>query len=497
VGAVIDWRSPEPTQTSLKKTNSNEQQRLTMNSIAARLFIVASLVLATFVIVTSLAVRHSVHKRAEDALFSRMQGMIYGILGAAELVDESTLAVNEGELPEQRLLSSVNGIYAEVRDSGNRVVWASKSSVSSIPEKVKAPVGTWRYLHRNENTSEEVRALQFQAIYVAESGAEPLFTIQVVEDAEVFASDLSRFDRNLWFTLLLAALLLLLVLAAVLIWGLKPLRDIGKDLSRIERGDAERLDTSLPRELRPLASSINTLLASERNRQSRYRNVMDDLAHSLKTPLSILRNITSGSAGSGTNANSSNTADSNGERSHDTAEIKTQTERMQDIITYHLQRAQAGGSQALAPSISPSSIIKRIGDSLQKAYPSSEPTLGQKIEFISELEEDFQLKVTESDLFEILGNLLENACKYGANKVVVKGTSDDASAQLTVSDNGQGFPETAMQELLTRGRRADTQQEGQGLGLAFTTELVESYGGHLSLANNEQGGARVMLNFPL
>ena len=105
--------------------------------------------------------------------------------------------------------------------------------------------------------------------------------------------------------------------------------------------------------------------------------------------------------------------------------------------------------------------------------------------------------MTESDLFEILGNLLENACKYGASKVIVKGTSNDDRAQLTVVDNGPGFPQTAMEELLTRGRRADTKQEGQGLGLSFTTELVESYGGKLSLANDEQGGARVMLNFPV
>lgn len=300
----------------------------------------------------------------------------------------------------------------------------------------------------------------------------------------------------------MAALLLLLVLAGVLIWGLKPLRDIGKDLSRIEQGDAERLDTSLPRELRPLASSINTLLASERNRQTRYRNVMDDLAHSLKTPLSILRNITSSASGAAA-GNRENAVDANAtkntssEQIRDTAEIKTQTERMQDIIAYHLQRAQAGGSQALAPPISPLSIIQRIGDSLQKAYPGAPSNAGENIEFSTELEEDFQLKVTESDLFEILGNLLENACKYGASKVIVKGTSNDDRAQLTVVDNGPGFPQTAMEELLTRGRRADTKQEGQGLGLSFTTELVESYGGKLSLANDEQGGARVMLNFPV
>jgi len=449
-----------------------------MNSIAARLFLVASLLLAAFVILTSLAVRHSVHKRAEDALFNKMQGMIYGILGAAELVDDTRLIVSEAQLPEQRLLSPVTGIYAEVRDAEHQVVWSSASSVNAIPDIANAPVGDWKYLHNNQNTDNEVRALQFQAIYVSQSGAEPRFVVQVVEDAVEFADNLSSFDRNLSVSLLLAALALLLVLASILAWGLKPLRDIGKNLKRIETGETDRLDTKLPHELKPLASSINTLLASERNRQTRYRNVMDDLAHSLKTPLSVLGNISTQS----------------GEISADDNRVlNRQTERMKDIISYHVQRARAGNRQALAPPLSPAQTVRRLGESLQKIY--ADTGNGKPVQFITNLEPDFKLHVAESDLLEMMGNVMENACKYGASTVTVNGYQDASGLQLSVSDDGPGFPPDAIDELSVRGRRADTKQEGQGLGLALTAELVESYGGSLQLRNSQSGGAEIVMLF--
>ena len=100
----------------------------------------------------------------------------------------------------------MTGIYAEVRDADNQIVWSSASTVNAIPDITDGPVGDWRYLHNNEGSDDEVRALQFQAIYVAQSGAEPRFIIQVVEDAVEFADNLSTFDRNLSVSLLLAAL---------------------------------------------------------------------------------------------------------------------------------------------------------------------------------------------------------------------------------------------------------------------------------------------------
>lgn len=457
-----------------------------MNSIAARLLLAVSLVLAAFVILTYFAVKLSVHQRAEEALNTKMQGLVYGLLGAAELVDEQQLRVIEAELPEQRLLSPVTGIYAEVRDSGNNIVWSSKSRVPSIPVVQNTPVGTWRYVHRDKGTSEEVRAVQFRAIYVAENGAEPLFTFQVVEDATEFSSSLASFDRNLWVTLLLAALALLAVQLLVLAWGLRPLRRIRRDLGLIESGEKESLDTALPEELSPLAQSINTLLNSERNRHLRYRNVMEDLAHSLKTPLSILRNLP------GTISVDTKTVAKQAE-SDTGAVVAQQTERMNDIIGYHLQRAQAGGSQALAPPITPLPTLERLAESLRKVYaPRDDQPL---VTFSFNIEKDFYLRVNEADLMEILGNLLDNACKYGATAISVHGSRNKQKLQLVVTDNGQGFPAEAPERLLERGRRADSTQEGQGVGLALTRELVESYGGTLRLANGENKGAMVSIVF--
>lgn len=449
-----------------------------MNSIAARLLLAASLVLAAFVILTYLAVKHSVHQRAEAALNTKMQGLVYGLLGAAELADEEQLIVSEAELPEQRLLSPVTGIYAEVRDSGNNIVWASKSRVATIPVVRDAPIGAWRYVHRDKGTSEEVRALQFKAIYVSDNGSEPVFSFQVVEDATEFSSSLASFDRNLWVTLLLAALVLLITQLLVLAWGLSPLRRIRRDLEMIESGNKESLETRLPEELTPLAHSINTLLNSERNRHLRYRNVMEDLAHSLKTPLSILRNVAEG-------------GDSDKESAG--RNIGQQTDRMNDIIGYHLQRAQAGGSQALAPPVSPLPTLTRLSDSLAKVYAPGVNREAVNFEF--DIDEDFTLRINEADLMEILGNLLDNACKYGASTITVTGSQTRSGRQLTVADDGQGFPEDEPERLLERGRRADTSQEGQGVGLALTRELVESYGGELKIANGSGGGAVVTLHF--
>lgn len=457
-----------------------------MNSIAARLLLGASLVLAAFVTLTYVAVKHSVHQRAEEALNTKMQGLVYGLLGASELVDDKQLTVIEAELPEQRLLSPVTGIYAEVRDSGNNIVWSSRSSVATIPAVQDVPVGTWQNVHRDKGTSEEVRAVQFKAIYVSENGSEPVFTFQVAEDATEFSASLASFDRNLWITLLLAALALLAVQLLVLAWGLRPLRRMGRDLQQIENGDKDSLETRLPEELAPMAHSINTLLNSERNRHLRYRNVMEDLAHSLKTPLSILRNHSSPNSQPDNRTTQLEPPDVS-----QTAVVAQQTERMNDIIGYHLQRAQAGGSQALAPPVSPLPTLERLADSLRKVYAPQDNKA--PIQFNFDIHKDFQVRVNEADLMEILGNLLDNACKYGASSITVRSKPVRGMRQVIVEDNGGGFPETNPEILLERGRRADLSREGQGVGLALTRELVESYGGTLAIANTYSGGAQVTI----
>ncbi|MBX2823888.1 MAG: hypothetical protein KTR33_04100 [Gammaproteobacteria bacterium] len=436
-----------------------------MNSIATRLLVSASLVLAGFVILTSLSVRHSVHTRAEQALYDRLQGLVYGILGASELNDAGELNVNEYELPDQRLLSPVPGTYAEVVNAEGQRMWQSTSTVTAVPEIIPLDVGTWRFSHHQESRGAEVRRLQFTTNWSTESRKENVYYLQVVNDATEFNAQLRNFDRNLWVSLLLSALLLLLIQLLVLTWGLNPLGKIGRGLKKIESGEEDLLDNRLPVELRPLADSMNTLLQSERNRHLRYRNVMDDLAHSLKTPLSVMRNLP------------------------DDGVITEQTSRMQDIIAYHLQRASAQGAQALAAPVSPLPALERLSASLKKVYQD------QQINFQFNLTEDFTVRINEADLMEILGNLLENSCKYGATDIHVEASRNAGKLLMHIDDNGPGFPAEHIRELSKRGIRADSAREGQGLGLAVSRELMESYGGALGLSNRQGGGARVTLLF--
>ncbi|MBX2883199.1 MAG: hypothetical protein KTR32_24820 [Granulosicoccus sp.] len=446
-----------------------------MNSIATRLLVSASLVLAGFVVLTSLSVRHSVHSRAEQALYDRLQGMVYGILGASELDSNGRLVVNEFELPDQRLLSPVPGMYAEVTgERGNRV-WQSSSTVSAVPTIIPLDVGSWHFSHHNEKDKAEVRRLQFATNWSTKNLPDNVYYLQVVNDAAEFNAQLRDFDRNLWISLSLSALLLLMIQLLVLSWGLNPLGKIGRGLKRIESGESALLDNKLPVELRPLADSMNTLLQSERNRHLRYRNVMDDLAHSLKTPLSVMQNLPATNALDQSAPNHEIIAD--------------QTSRMQDIIAYHLQRASAQGAQALAAPLSPMSALTRLSSSLKKVYRERD------IDFSFELPPTFMVRINESDLMEILGNLLENSCKYGASHIRVSTSRTDQHAMLHIDDDGPGFPAEHILELSKRGVRADSVREGQGLGLAVSRELMESYGGELGLSNRAGGGARVTLLF--
>jgi len=440
-----------------------------MNSIASRLLITSCVILAGFVVLTSLAVRHSVHTRAEQALYDRMQGLIYGILGAAEFADNGQLVVNNDELPDQRLTSPVFGTYAEVMSNTGERLWASKSSVSLVPPIAELKVGQWKFNLHGESGGNEVRSLQFAANWATEENQDNIFILHVVNDAVEFNSQLRKFDSTLWVSLLLAALLLLLIQVLVLSWGLRPLAKLGQGLRKIEVGDADLLDTKLPIELKPLANGMNTLIASERNRHERYRNVMDDLAHSLKTPVTVMQN----------------SAREQASQQALPQTVSEQTKRMQDIVAYHLQRASAQGAQALAAPFPLLPLLNRLSATLSKVYTE------QKVKFDFRLSANLGIRVHESDLMEIFGNLLDNSCKYGATHIAVSHQKD----WIYVDDNGPGFPEEKIDQLSRRGIRADSRYEGQGLGLAVASELTLSYGGEFKLSNRKDGGARVALKF--
>jgi len=382
-------------------------------------------------------------------------------------------------LPDGRLNIASAGLYAEIIGNGGTQVWESKSTINSLPRVSYTPIGEWVFERVTQPQSDDVHRMQMATVWELDTGEEIPFIVHVVTNANLLTRQLQRFDRTLWLSLLGSAIGLLLLQLWILNRSLQPLRHIGTELEQIEQGDRDSLDENVPRELKPLASSINLLLVSEKNRQKQYRHLLDDLAHSLKTPLSVLKNL---------NFGGSRSAQYSHENGQAKQVIDEQTNQMQSTVDRYLQRAAMKSSQYLSPPVSPVPVVEKLCASLGKIYRQPLP------DFFIEIDTDMTVRLAEVDLYEIIGNILDNACKYGASEIRI--SSDIDRRLLIVDDNGPGFPLETRKILLERGVRADTAVDGQGVGLAASGELMKSYGGDLKLDTSPANGARVILRFP-
>ena len=225
-------------------------------------------------------------------------------------------------------------------------------------------------------------------------GVEREYIFTVTEDAQFVSNQVERFRKTLREWLLALGLVLIFMQLVLLRWGLKPLRIIVKDLEAIEKGRKTHLDGDYATELEGLAGNLNAFINSERAHLERYRNALADLAHSLKTPLSILRGCTESF-------------------SVDKESVKEQIFRMDDIVEYQLQRAAAKGEHKTAGTVDLSQIITKITASLGKVY------VDKNISFDRAVPEVSPIYYEEGDLYEIAGNLMDNACKWCRSTVKV------------------------------------------------------------------------------
>ncbi len=450
-----------------------------MHSIAARLSLAASLVLAGFVLITALALQSSVHQRAERARYERLQGLIYALLGASDVAAEGAVQVSTAELPDARLRQLNSGLYAAVFSAGGDSLWQSPSLLGGLSALPALEVGEWRFTELQRAGGEPLMAALFGVEWAVSAEHSYRFTFAALGSADELADQLASFDRMLWLVLGSFSVLLLLAQLAVLRWGLAPLRKLAAQIRAIEAGEASQISGPVHRELRPLSHGLNALLRSEQAQRSRYRDALDDLAHSLKTPLAVLRNLAA-------------------ERQLPAAEralLDEHTTRMEQIVGYQLQRAATRGRRALSAPLALRPAVERLARSLEKVFAD------KRCNFTIEIDPALDLRIDEGDLLELLGNLMENATKYGRGtvRIAARGglqVGDDERIELLVEDDGPGFSGDAA-ELLARGARADTHSEGQGIGLALAADIVRSCGGELSLQRAEQlGGARVRVTLP-
>jgi two-component system sensor histidine kinase PhoQ len=264
----------------------------------------------------------------------------------------------------------------------------------------------------------------------------------------------------------------LLALLAALAWGLRPLRTVAAEVRAIESGAQQRLTRDYPKELKHLTDNINALLLHEHAQQVRYKNALGDLAHSLKTPLAVLRGI----------------GDSVGEQS---PTLNEQIDRMDNIVQYQLQRAATTGRSALTTPIPLRPTLERLLTTLHKVYRDK----GVTVELA--LQEAVAFRGDEGDLMELLGNLLDNAFKWAAGTVRISAHASRSVLELCVEDDGPGIEDAQAAQVLQRGVRLDENTPGHGIGLPMVRDIVEAYEGRLTIKRSDRGGARIAIFLPL
>ncbi len=446
-----------------------------MRSLGARLRLAASVVLAAFLGLTGLTLDRAFRDSAQAAVRDRLQAQIYMLLGAANLDAFNRLTLPQA-LPEARFSTPDSGLYADVMDGQGNLVWRSPSLLGqALPffPAVRNPGEThFAPLESSEGTPLFVLALTVS--WEIARNRYQIYTFRVAEAQWNFRDQIWSFRRSLWGWLLAATGVLLAVQGLILRWSLRPLRRVAAEVKEIETGQRAELSGDYPEELLPLTVNLNALLRQGRAHLERYRNALADLAHSLKTPLAVLRGELE-----------------NGARPEELRQaLGEQLERMNRTVDYQLQRAAASGRIALSAPLPVASIARKILDSLAKVYAERAPRLTCEIAAKTVFYGD------EGDLMEILGNLADNACKWCKRRVVVRAWPIDrdgrAELVLEVEDDGPGIPAEQAPLLLSRGQRADPTVAGHGIGLAVVRDLVEEvYYGHLEIGHGALGGARV------
>jgi len=443
-------------------------------SISARLTLSAALVLLSFIILTAIALDRAFFDSARSGVRERQLGQIYLLMAAAE-VDTTGQVSMPHSLAEVRLNVPGSGFYAEITYANGEPLWQSLSVINwSLPLLPGLQPGEQLFRQVRDKSNVDFFVSSFAINWETESGTFP-FVFHIAEDLEAFHARISHYRKSLWGWLGGMALLLLIAQAAILRWGLSPLRRVESEISAIESGMQKRIQGTYPEEIKRLTDNLNGLLHHERRQQTRYREALANLAHSLKTPLAVMRV----------------TSDRIPDQTEATETLEEQIIHMDQIISYQLQRAATAGPSGMTiKSVAVLPVAERLVAALVKVHRD------KQIRAQVDIGEDICFHGDLGDLMELLGNLIENAFKWCRSRVHLSAEIRNDRLCLSVEDDGPGIAVDQLQVILNRGMRADQSVPGHGIGLAVVQDIVDAYNGSIRIGQSELGGASLCLELP-
>jgi signal transduction histidine kinase len=378
---------------------------------------------------------------------------------------------------EPRFLEPLSGLYWQVTVEPNGPVLRSRSlwdASLDLPSDPLADTDVHQHIIAGPGPS-SLLTVERSVTLPSNLGGARVRAAVAVDRGEVHAAG-RVFGADLMPSLILLAAFLVAAAWAQVLIGLRPLHAVRRRLHEVRTGREARLGTNFPDEVRPLAAEVDHLLDAQEAAIARARTRAADLAHGLKTPLTIL-------------ASDAEELRARGETSI-ADEIATVTDGMRRHVERELVRARAGirvrtgAPQRLRP------VIEQIVGVLRRT------PRGQPLNWEIAIADDLEVRADSQDIAEIFGSLGENAAKWAAGRVRVEGRCEGTVVNVSVEDDGPGVPDDQIGSVLARGGRLDEAQPGTGLGLAIARELTEAYGGSLSLKRSSLGGLSVEVCFP-
>jgi two-component system, OmpR family, sensor histidine kinase PhoQ len=444
-----------------------------VHSLSRRLLISVAVPLALFFGVMMWVLDTGFRALSEGSLEKLLDSQMVALIAAAEPQDNGGYAPTPHGL-DPRLATPRSGFYAQIRSLHHE--WRSPSTAglnSDFGPLLRPGERTLHYAIFGRNrVAVESRAIQFQDDPEELHG----LTFSVAVSLTPYEEQLLRFRQEMsgWFAGLMA--LLLVALAALLRWALSPVRRMEREIHEVEEGHSASLGAGYPRELSGVAGNLNALLALERQRVARYRDTLGNLAHSLKTPLAVMRASLGGESAAGV--------------------IGGEIDKINGIVEHQLKRAAASGGALIGQApVELAQVAAELRGALLRVYANKDLAIEVGVAEGSRFSGD------RGDLTETLGNLLDNACKWCRSHVRLSAWTEEGvhvrqRLVITIEDDGAGIPPADRPRVLQRGERADETVPGHGLGLAMVRDTVELYGGRLELDESPLGGARFTLRLP-
>jgi two-component system, OmpR family, sensor histidine kinase PhoQ len=444
-----------------------------VRSLRARVVLWVSVALVVLFAVTGVVLDIAFRNSMDQARRELLEVQVLGLIAVADDSSGELLLPTANDDIDSQLRVPNSGVFGAVYSDDGSAVWQSLSLLGrDFPIDYLAVAGEERFERLDVPGFPPLEAFLMGIGWEFSDGRTGDYTFAIALSLEPYNERQAAFRRILvgWF--LGITLTMLAVLSGLLTFVLLPVRRLQRQVREVEAGERVKLTGRYPSEIVGLADNLNTLIDTERRRLTRYRNTLDDLAHSLKTPLAAMRTLLTELKA----------------RSQDSTHeaLDRELERMDQRVSYQLRRARVTGATGLGTEpVAVGRIVDDLKQTLDKVYRD------KRVSSTVEVAPGAVFRGDPGDLTEILGNLMDNGYKYCKAQVRVTATSDAERLVITVGDDGRGITAEQAATLFQRGKRADESVPGQGIGLAVVREMVELYRGTLDVGRSELGGAEL------